>query len=82
MASTNIVKKNDMRPVRAKLNSLTAQPALFTITPVYVLIISVFFIATVLMLHIFSRFEQTYLHILVALVVVALSVGYGIIANR
>lgn len=65
------------REKAAKLKNLTTNPSLFAISPVYVLVISVFFIFTVFLMHICGRYEQNYGHMAVAVVVVIISMVFS-----
>lgn len=78
------VKKSEIKPYKKKINLLTEQPSFFTISPVYVLIISVFFIGTVFMLHIFGKFSVGSSHVsgIVAFVAVVCSVVYAYIVHK
>ncbi|KAM0687603.1 hypothetical protein COBT_001156, partial [Conglomerata obtusa] len=61
---------------------LKDQPSLFTISPDYVLIISLFFIATVFLLHIVAKYSTANygLQVAMAIIVLVVSIGYAVVS--
>lgn len=77
--------KNQIQKRTKSLIRLTQEQNLFfTISPVHVLIISVFFIGTVYLLHLFAKLggKTSLAQILVAVVTLIISIGYALYVHK
>lgn len=76
----NILQKRQ----KSAANLLKEQPTLFTISPDYVLIISLFFIGTVFLLHIVAKYSGSAygLQVAIAVIVLIFSIAYVFMSSK
>lgn len=76
----NILQKRQ----KSAANLLKDEPTLFTISPDYVLIISLFFIGTVFLLHIVAKYSGSAygLQIAIAVITLVISIAYALISSK